>query len=469
MKRRIKHYQAIKKLILAAGILFFLGFVILPPPEGLSVAGARAFGVFSLCIALWVTNYIPLAITSLLGMSLVPLLGVQEAGDAFSLFGDRAVFFILGALMLAAAIYKTGLGARIAYMLLLRFDKTPKRIILGVMLSAAVLSCIMPEHAVAAMLFPIVLEIAHSLGLKPKESIFGKGLFIALAWGAIIGGITTYLGGARNLLAVSLLERKYDLSIGFFEWIGYVIPIPVVILFISYFVLIKFFKPELTSTEVAYNSLQQKVSLMGPPGKEELKLSLVLVTVIAVWLFFSGLVHISVTALLGGVAVFLIKVINWQDMVGYINWGVILMYGGAIVVATAITNTGATEWFAGQVLGNIILTPLTFILLIALFTVFLTEGISNVAAVAIMIPLAFSIGDVLAINPLAMTMLVALPGGLAFCLPMGTPPNAIAFSSGFYRISEVARVGIILNFISILVILLVALFYWPLVGLTLTL
>lgn len=469
MKIKGKLFPAAKKLILAAGILFFLISLLISPPDGLTIPGLRSLGIFSLCISLWVTGYIPLAITSLLGMALVPLLGILDAAEAFALFGDRAVFFILGALMMAAALYKTGLGARLAYLLLLRFDKNPRGIILGVMLSAATLSCIMPEHAVAAMLFPIVLEIAHSMNLQPLKSNFGKALFIALAWGAIIGGITTYLGGARNLLAVSLLERNYGLTIGFFEWIGYVIPIPLIILTIAYLLLVRVFKPELASAEVAYQKLSAKNAARGSLSNEEYRLAALIITIILSWLFLSNHVHISVTALLGGVAIFLFKVIDWKDMVDYINWGVILMYGGAIVIATSITKTGATTWLAELLLANLYLTPLLFILVIALLTGFLTEGISNVAAVAIMIPLAFSIGDIVGLNPVAVTMLVALPGGLAFCLPMGTPPNAIAFSSGFYRTSEVARIGIILNLVSVLVILLAATFYWPLVNLNISL
>lgn len=464
-----KLFPAIKKSILAVGILFFLISILTAPPEGLTITGLRSLGIFSLCIALWVTGYIPLAITSLLGMALVPLLGILDAAEAFALFGDRAVFFILGALMMAAALYKTGLGARLACLLLLRFDKKPQGIILGVMLSAAGLSCIMPEHAVAAMLFPIVLEIARSMNLQPLKSIFGKALFIALAWGAIIGGITTYLGGARNLLAVSLLERNYGLSIGFFEWIVYVIPIPLIILTIAYLLLVRVFKPELDNAEDAYKKLSAKNIARGSFSSEEYRLAAVIIIVIMSWLILSSYVHISVTALLGGVAIFLFKVIDWKDMIDYINWGVILMYGGAIVVATSITKTGATAWLAEQLLSNLYLTPLLFILVIALLTGFLTEGISNVAAVAIMIPLAFSVGDILGLNPVAVTMLVALPGGLAFCLPMGTPPNAIAYSSGFYRTGEVAFIGIILNLLSVLVILLTATLYWPLVNLNLAL
>jgi solute carrier family 13 (sodium-dependent dicarboxylate transporter), member 2/3/5 len=150
------------------------------------------------------------------------------------------------------------------------------------------------------------------------------------------------------------------------------------------------------------------------------------------------------------------------------SWGVILMYGGAIVVATSLAESGATIWMAESIVKHLPLSGFIFIVLIALLTKGITEGISNVAAVAIILPVAFSTGSIIGVNPVATTLLVALSGGLAFCLPMGTPPNAIAFSSGYYSISEVVKVGIYLNIISIIVITLVALFYWPLVGLVLT-
>ena len=141
------------------------------------------------------------------------------------------------------------------------------------------------------------------------------------------------------------------------------------------------------------------------------------------------------------------------------------MYGGAIVVATSLVKTGATEWLSQAVFANLELSPRLFLGFLAIFTMMLTEGVSNVAAVAIVLPLAYSIGDIYGINPLIITLSVALPGGLAFTLPMGSPPNAIAFSSGFYRVKDVIKYGLFLMFVSWLAYLIVSNFYWPLLGL----
>lgn len=459
-------FEDFRKVIVVLGIILFLTLVLVPTPEGLTRAGQNSFAVFILCLTLWISNVIPLSITSLLGIALIPLLGVLGLEQTFALFGNKAIFFILGALILAAGIYQTGLGSRISFALLQYFGQGPKRLLVSILFTSAFLSCIMPEHAVAALLFPIILEIATSLELEPLQSNYGKLLFLVMAWGAIAGGITTFLGGARNLLAVGLLEKNYaGLSIGFFEWIKYSWMIPAIILTVIYFMITKYFEIDIESISAAHQKLAKEMKEKGSISDEEKRLAVVLVLVVLSWLLLSKWIDIAIISVLGAVASFVVGVVEWQDIEDYINWGVILMYGGAIVVATSLVKTGATEWLSQAVFANLDLSPRLFLGFLAIFTMMLTEGVSNVAAVAIVLPLAYSIGDIYGINPIIITLSVALPGGLAFTLPMGSPPNAIAFSSGFYRVKDVVKYGLFLMFISWLAYLIVSNFYWPLLGL----
>ena len=459
-------FENFRKIIVALGIILFLILVLIPTPEGLTRAGQNSFAVFILCLTLWISNVIPLSITSLLGIALIPLLGVLGLEETFALFGNKAIFFILGALILAAGIYQTGLGSRISFLLLKNFGHSPKQLLVSILFTSAFLSCIMPEHAVAALLFPIVLEIATSLELEPLQSNYGKLLFLVMAWGAIAGGITTFLGGARNLLAVGLLEKNYSgLSIGFFEWIKYSWMIPAIILTVIYFMITKFFRIDIDSIKAAHEKLAHEMEDKGSISDAEKRLAIVLIAVVCSWLFLSHWIDIAIISVLGAVASFVVGVVEWQDIEDYINWGVILMYGGAIVVATSLVETGATEWLSQAVFANLELSPRLFLGFLAIFTMMLTEGVSNVAAVAIVLPLAYSIGEIYGINPIIITLSVALPGGLAFTLPMGSPPNAIAFSSGFYRVKDVVKYGLFLMFVSWLAYLIVANFYWPLLGL----
>ncbi|MGM0501996.1 MAG: SLC13 family permease [Bacillota bacterium] len=459
-------FENFKRTIIVLGIVLFLTLLVIPTPEGLTRAGQNSFAVFILCLTLWISSIIPLSITSLLGIALIPLLGVLGLEETFALFGNKAIFFILGALILAAGIYQTGLGSRVSFLLLNHFGQGPKRLLISILFTSAFLSCIMPEHAVAALLFPIIIEITTALELKPLQSNYGKLLFLVMAWGAIAGGITTFLGGARNPLAVGLLEKNYpQLTIGFFEWIKYSWPIPTLILLVVYLMIEYKFEIDIDSISAAHQKLEEKMEAKGAMSNIEQRLAVVVVLVVCSWLFLSRWVDIAIISILGAVASFVIKVVEWKDIEDYINWGVILMYGGAIVVATSLVKTGATEWLSQTVFANLDLSPRVFLGFLAIFTMLVTEGVSNVAAVAIVLPLAFSIGDIYGINPIVITLSVALPGGLAFTLPMGSPPNAIAFSSGFYRVKDVIGLGLLLMMISWLAYLITSNFYWPLLGL----
>ena len=179
----------------------------MPPPAGLEPVAQRALAVFVVCLVYWVTNVLPLMVTSILAMVLLPLTGVQSAKDTYALFGNEAVFFILGAFLLAAALIRCGLSTRLALAVLRRFGHTPRTLLLSFFLMNAFMAFFMSEHAVAAMTFPITLEIAAVLGLQRQRSSYGRALFIAMAWGTQIGGIATLLGGGRAPLAIGMLRE----------------------------------------------------------------------------------------------------------------------------------------------------------------------------------------------------------------------------------------------------------------------
>jgi sodium-dependent dicarboxylate transporter 2/3/5 len=451
-------------ILLLAFLIFFL-FLHFFKPEGLSPEGQKALAIFLLCLILWVTNVIPLAVTSLMAIVLLPLLGVLDAKTAFSLFGNPAVFFILGAFILAAALMKSGLSTRLALFFLTRIKKSPGSLLLGVILSSTFLAFWMPEHAVAALMFPLVLEVASSLDLKPKESSYGKALFISLAWGAVIGGVATFLGGARNPLAIGMLWEEFSLKISFLEWMIATVPIVVAMVFLAYGFIRLFFKIDIESIASAEKKLQERIHQLGRMSKREKIIGLIMVATVICWMTLSNTIGLANIAILSAVSLFLFNVVPWKEIEEYVNWGVILMYGGAISLGFALDHTQAAAWLANNALSSSKVTPFVFIIVITFIAKFLTEGISNVATVAILLPLGFALGQTYGISPIIVVYAVAIPAGLAFSLPMGTPPNAICYASGYYRISDLIKVGLVLNIISWLLFLLMVKIYWPLIGL----
>ena len=448
---------------LTIGLLFYY-LINLPTPEGLTIQGQRALSLFAVCLVLWVTGMLPLAITSLMAIVTVPLLGILDNKETYALFGNEAVFFILGAFILSGAVMHSGLSGRIALTIMNRFGSTPKGLLISIFFLAAVLSFFMSEHAVAAMLFPIVLEIAKSLNLRPGISNYGKSLFIALAWGCIIGGVATFLGGARVPLAVGMLKEATGINIGFFEYSIVVFPTVLIMLLAGYLWLTRFFPQDIEDIHMAKAVFERKIKGLGKIGYAEYAVGVLMVLTVFLWLFFGRIIGIANIAIVAVVALFILKLVRWKDIEEYVNWGIILMYGGAITLGASLEKSGAATWLANTVIGTWANSPFLVIALLSLSTILLTEGMSNAAVIAVLLPVGIGIAGKFNIDPKIITYAIAIPAGLAFCFPMSTPANAIAVSSGYITTKDMTKAGILMMIIAWIVFIIVAKVYWPMVG-----
>lgn len=457
---RTARYQVMAAVVLVVGILIRLS-----PPDGLSVEGYRSLVLFGGTIFFWVSGLLPIAVTALLSMVMLPLLGIMDAKKTYSMFGNEAVFFILGAFILAAAMTGTGISTRLARAMLAKFGRTPKSLALTVFLLSAFLSFVMSEHAVAAMLFPVITEISVALNLEKGKSRYGQLLFMSMAWGCIIGGIATFLGGARAPLAVGLLKESTGLHFSFIEWSSAACLIVFPLLFIGYLVLVKFFPPDILDVEVGRKFLNSKRLETGKMGYDEMLTALVMVATIVCWMWLGEKTGLAAIAILGAAALFTFKVVTWQKIEEYVNWGIILMYGGTIALASAMEKTGAAVWLVNKGLGNTEHSPLAIIAVISLVAIILTECISHAAVVAILMPVGMGLCHSTGMDPKVMTLSIALPAGLAYCLPMGTPATAIAYASGFLKSRDIIVSGCVIMFISWLLFMASVLFVWPLIGL----
>lgn len=432
-------------------------------PSGMpTTAPQRCVGIFLVCMALWFTNMVPPAATALLAIALLPLLSVLPKAEAFALFGNSAVFFMLGVFLLAGAMISTGLSKRITLLALQRFDGSPQRLVTGVILSAAFLSLWMPAHGVAAMVYPIVYEIVDALQLK-RGANYAKKLFLGLAWGAIIGSCGTILGGARAPLALSLLHEAHpNTSISFLGWMLASMPVVIVMTFVAVITIRRRIPDDITDIKAATRMLDTRVRHLGPMSPRERRLTAICLMTIAAWILIGDRVGLAVIAMLAVVILFLVRVVDWKSVQDYVNWGVLIMYGGAVALGAALTETKAMAWLAGQVIDPT--TPaLLVILLIAVATILLTEAVSNAAAVAILLPIGYSLGEMIGIGPVMITMAVTVPAGLAFLFPISSPPNAISFSAGHYSLREVLQIGWPMTAMALVTLLIVITVWWGMI------
>ncbi|UCD13707.1 MAG: DASS family sodium-coupled anion symporter [Thermoplasmatales archaeon] len=449
-------------IVVAFSVVALLHFI--PTPEGLSHNGKIMIGILIMGGILWATEAIPLAVTGLLIIIIQPLLGVLPAKDVFSSFGNQAVFFLIGAFILAGAVEKHGLHKRIALKLLSYFEKSPKIFTLGIMSSCAFLSFIMPEHGVAALFLPIVASILIAMKITPRQSNFGKISMLSIAYGCSIGSLGTLVGGARNPLTVGLLsDLNPPINVTFFDWMTYSMPIVFIALPLVWLVLQISFPIEIKSVLTAKKEINKQVSIAGKMGRYEIMVSGILALTVFLWIFFSSpqYLGLAVVAIVGSILLFFTGCINWKDVEERVPWGIILLYGGAITLGVGMQQTGAGAWIAHRIFDVTGNNPYLVILGLIIFTVLLTNVMSNVGAVAILLPIGLSLAtEVPGVNPLFASMLIALSGGLAFMLVIATPGNAITYSSGYFSSKDLFKAGVIANIVCIGIIFIIAIFYW---------
>jgi len=464
IKDKVPNINKRNIIFITLAFLIIIIFYIIPTPEGLSNDGKMMIGILLMGGILWITEPIPLAVTGLLIMIIQPIMGLIPAKDVFSSFGNQAVFFLIGAFILAGALEKHGLHKRIALKFLSNFESSPKFFTFGIMISCAFLSFIMPEHGVAAMFLPIVTSVLIVMKITPRKSNFGIVSMLSIAYGCSIGSLGTLIGGARNPLTVGMLaDLSEPITVTFFDWMVYSMPIVFIALPIVWIILNVTFPIEIKNITNAKKEIKNQVIKSGKMGKQEIIVLSITAITIFLWIFLSSTIYftLAVISIFGSVLLFFTGCINWKDVEDRVPWGIILLYGGAITLGMGMQKTGAGVWIAHRLFYGMGNDTYIVIFGIIILTVLLTNIMSNVGAVAILLPIGLSVAtEIPGVSPLLAAMLIALSGGLAFIFIIATPGNAIAYSSGYFSSKNLLKAGVLSNIICIIIIFLVAIFYW---------
>src|SRR5690606_5960091 len=313
-------------------------------------------------------------------------------------------------------------------------------------------------------LFPITLEIARAAKLRLGSSAYGRVLFLSLAWGAMIGSNASMLGSARAPLALGLLESGFGTTITFAQWLTASAPIVVVGLVVGALVLRFGFKREAVELDAARKVIAEGVAGLGSMGPRQTGVAIIMACTLIAWIFFGGSVDRAAVALLAVVAMFATGILRWNDLEGYVQWGIVLMYGGAIAVGVAIHRSGAAEWLVGGVVRGVHVPAFVAGAGLAGLGVLLSDVLSNAAGVAVLLPLAFTLSAPLGLTPTAIVLTTCIGTGFAFKLPISSAPNTIAFASGYVRMRDMLVVGSVMTAAQLTILLLVAWLYWPRIG-----
>ncbi len=455
--------------------LFFIFYFLIHPFDGMNSESHAIFCSVLWIATWWITEAIPIPVTSLLPLVLFPLTGGLDLKLTASSYGDKIIYFYMAGFFLAIAIEKWNLHKRIALNIIKVVGYNKKSMVLGFMIATAFLSMWLSNTSTSIMMLPIGIAIVSQVSFKKNilNSNFGKVLMLGIAYSASIGGFATIYGTPPNLILLSNIEEYFNLSIDFFSWFIMAFPLSCILLFICWYYLVNFSFDLSSLSNVSKKTISSKIKELGKIKYEEKAVLLIFIVFILGLLskqFISEFIpQIDDTIIAISIAIFLFLIkssdgennlIEWSDGVK-LPWGIILLFGGGLSIATAMKSSGLALWI-GELAYNIDSLDLILIVLIIVVIVnFLTEITSNLATVSMLLPILASISISLGIHPYIIMVSATIAASCAFMLPVATPPNAVVFGSGYLKMTDMVKTGLVMNVISIVIVSLYVYFMLP--------
>jgi len=455
------------------GPLWVLITLLLPAPAGMAEPAWACVGLALLMATWWSTEAIPIPATALLPLALVPALGIGGMSETAASYANPIIYLFLGGFLLGIAMQRWKLHKRIALHVLRLVGHQPRQQIGGFMLATGFLSMWVSNTATAIMMLPIGMSVVSLLDSSDPEELrrYATALLLAIAYSASIGGVATLIGTPPNALLAGYLAEDRGIDIGFAQWMMIGLPISVAMMVSAWWWLTRRgFK--LNAGEDSAGMVRDELAKLGRIRPAERRVGCVFLLAATTWMLRpllndAGLDWLSDTgiAIIAGIALFLVpagrepgvRLMDWQSA-RELPWGILLLFGGGLALAGAISRSGLAEWIAQQleVFGTFPL--LAMVGVVVLVIIFLTELTSNTATAAAFLPLLGALALSLEISPLLITVPAAIAASCAFMMPVATPPNAIVFATGHMRIQSMIHAGFVLNLISTVLVTLMAYF-----------
>jgi len=472
--------QKLRLVSLLAGV--FVAFVLyFFNPFNVEPGAAKVLAVAGLMITWWVTEALPMPVVALVPIMLFPLLKIASMEDAAAPYANPVIFLFMGGFMLGLAIEKWNLHRRIALNIIRLTGTSGDRIVLGFILATGLLSMWLSNTATTMMMFPIALSVIHVM----KENNKGDGnianfsltIMLAIAYASNFGGIATIIGTPPNVAYVGYIEKKYSYNIDFIEWMILCTPLAIILLISLYWVMVKWLFPNRIKSEVTTRQLiKDELAALGPVSVNEKRVLVIFIATAFLWIA-KDLINVTqsfirlndtIIAVLGATALFICpakgenddSILEWDDT-KKMAWGILLLFGGGISLANGLENAGLMQQL-GQWLSQFASNEFLLVVVITIVTMFLSEVMSNVAQVIVFAPVVSSLADAMGINPLLLGIPMTLAASCASMLPMGTPPNAIVFASGYIRLKQMTKAGFVMNMVAVVIITLFCWFLLPL-------
>ena len=465
--------------MLAGPALFVL--VLFLDPFSLGPSANKVLAVAVWMITWWITEAIPMPAVALMPLVLFPLFGIAKISEAALPYANEVVFLFMGGFMIGLGIEKWNLHRRIALSIVRLTGTGGNGIILGFILSTGFISMWLSNTATTMMMYPIAASVISVVFAQQRDSVgarnFALCIMLAIAYASNFGGIGTIIGTPPNVAYVSFISKKFGYDIPFFSWMLVSLPVAILLLISLYFVLIRMFPNRLVANGEMSDLIRDELKALGPITTPEKRVLTIFVLTAFLWIFRDLINKIEVfrlddnmIAVFGALLMFIVpagseqepteKILSWQDT-SKMAWGILLLFGGGITLAAALEKAGLIGMLGNWLAGFSGSSMLLLILVIATLSIFISEVMSNVAQVIVFAPVVTGIAAAIGADPLALGIPMTLAASCASMMPMGTPPNAIVFSSGYIKLKDMIKAGLVMNLISIVLIVASSYFILP--------
>jgi sodium-dependent dicarboxylate transporter 2/3/5 len=472
-----------QRIGIVLGPVLSILMLLFDPPTGLTDAGWAVAAVTVLMATWWATEAVPIAVTALLPIVCFPLLGAVNIADTTAPFANKVIYLFLGGFVVAFAMQRWNLHRRIALNVLRHSGGSGRLLVGGFLLASAVISMWVMNTSTAMMLTPVavsVISVIHAsireLDQEARED-FQYAILLAVAYGATIGGMTTLVGTLPNAMLAAFMLDSYGVEIYFSNWMLVGVPLAIGLLPLCWLALTRWvFRVDFRTSGEAKAELLRLRTELGPISNPEIRIGIVAaIMVIAwvgrpLWVQLPGLSALddSGIAIAGAIAMFVIPsgdrddplLLRWK-YAEQLPWGVIILFGGGLSLAGAFISSGLAEWLGTTLQAVGALPQVLIVASIVAMIIFLTELTSNTATTATFLPIVGAIAIQSGVNPIVLAVPVTLAASCAFMLPVATPPNAIVFGSGLLQIPKMARAGLAINIVGIILVTLVAMTLAP--------
>ena len=479
----MKIYTLPKKIGLLVGPLTCLIILLLPTP----LVGSKidtVLAVASWMIIWWITEAVSISVTALIPLVFFPLLNIETLKAVASNYANPIVYLFFGGFIIALALEKVQLHKRIALAILKQTGNNANGIILGFMIATAVMSMWISNTASTVVMLPIAVSVIKLLindedGFTKNDQNFSLSIMLGIAFSANIGGMATLIGTPPNSVMLAFLNENYNIDIGFFQWMKMGVPFAVLLLAITYFMITRvFYANNLGAIGGSDVIIKTAYTKLGKISKKESTVLIIFILTAICWMLRSSLntwfpnlpLNDTTIALVAAISLFVIPInykkgdfiLKWEDT-HKLPWGILVLFGGGLALASGLNEAGCIDLIGDFIASKNTWSVWEITATLIFIMLFMTELMSNVALVTILIPVVVGIALGIDTPLLQMVIPVTLAASCAFMLPMATPPNAIVFASGHVCVSQMARIGIVLNFIAVGILFVFAYYIIPVI------